>query len=118
MCNHDCFNCQHTDCINNQLTTKEIIEQNKRDYDLIPKGELMDFKRASHEDNVRSNHYRYNHSDKGREARRKYEQSEKGQEVAKKKSNKKIESGKNAERCRRYYQRKKAMREQAERSVC
>lgn len=40
--------------------------------------------------------YRYNHSDKGKARIKKYQK-------------KYIESGKNAERCREYYYRKKAM---------
>jgi hypothetical protein len=51
--------------------------------------------------------YRYNHSEKGREARRRYTNSEKGQANEKRKRDKKIASGKNAEYCRRYYARKK-----------
>lgn len=52
--------------------------------------------------------YRYNHSDKGKERLKKYEQSDKGKERQKRKQQKDIASGKNAERCKRYYQRKKA----------
>jgi hypothetical protein len=52
--------------------------------------------------------YRYNHSAKGREARKRYANSEKGQANEKRKRDKKIASGKNAEYCRRYYARKKA----------
>lgn len=56
--------------------------------------------------------YRYNHSEKGKEARKRYANSEKGQANEKRKREKKIASGKNAEYCRRYYARKKAEKEQ------
>ena len=50
---------------------------------------------------------RYNSSEKGRERQRRYSKTEKGKETEKRKSKKRIESGKNAERCRIYYQKKK-----------
>lgn len=52
--------------------------------------------------------YRYNHSDKGRQAREKYAKSDKGKARDKRKQEKRIASGKNAEACRRYYYKKKA----------
>lgn len=51
---------------------------------------------------------KYNHSDKGKARTKRYVQSEKGREVARRKNQRDIISGKNAERCRRYRERKKA----------
>lgn len=54
---------------------------------------------------------RYRKSEKGKETKKKYEQSEKGKEKNKRRTKKKIESGKNAEYCRKYYWKKKAEKE-------
>lgn len=51
----------------------------------------------------------YNQSDKGKERSRRYEKSEKGKARAKRRQQKAIASGKNAERCRKYYWRKKGI---------
>ena len=51
---------------------------------------------------------RYNNSEKGLERIKRYMSTEKGKESLKRKNKKKIESGKNAEYCRRYYQKMKA----------
>ena len=51
---------------------------------------------------------KYNHSDKGKARTKRYVQSEKGREVARRKNQRDIISGKNAERCKRYRERKKA----------
>jgi len=50
---------------------------------------------------------RYNASEKGKARHKRYMQSEKGKELARRRSQKAVASGKNAERCRAYYQRKK-----------
>lgn len=53
--------------------------------------------------------YRYNHSDKGKTRAVRYNNSPKGKERSRRASQKDIESGKNAERCRKYYWRKKGI---------
>lgn len=53
--------------------------------------------------------YRYNHSDKGKARAVRYNNSPKGKERSRRASQKDIESGKNAERCRKYYWRKKGI---------
>lgn len=50
---------------------------------------------------------RYNHTDKGRLARMRYNHSYKGKECERRKTQKRVNSGKNAEKCRNYYYRKK-----------
>ena len=47
-------------------------------------------------------------SEKGIEARNRYLNSEKGKEALKRKAQKDVASGKNAERCKRYYEKHKA----------
>ena len=78
-CNEDCFNCPYEDCL------KEITR-----YSL----DIESFKK-------------YEASDKGKERSMRYRKSEKGKENEKRKRKKKVESGKNAEYCRRYYQKHK-----------
>lgn len=51
---------------------------------------------------------RYLLSEKGIDARNRYLNSEKGKEALKRKAQKDIASGKNAERCKRYYERHRA----------
>lgn len=48
---------------------------------------------------------KYHRSDKGKNALKRYLNSDKGKEAQKRKAQKDIESGKNAEKCRRYYER-------------
>lgn len=52
---------------------------------------------------------KYNNSDKGKERQKRYNNSPKGKERSKRASQKAVESGKNAERCRKYYWRKKGI---------
>lgn len=53
--------------------------------------------------------YRYNHSDKGKARAARYNNSPKGKAKRQRKMKRDIESGKNAERCRKYYWRKKGI---------
>lgn len=71
MCNMDCFNCPFDDCVNDEITDIENINQDKLDAEIyldgmFPKQRYM---------------YERNHSDKGRESQRKYRKSEKGKEA-------------------------------------
>lgn len=74
-------------------------------------------KRYSQSPKGKAKQKKYNDSLKGKESRKRYENSEKGKETARRKTKKLIESGKNAERCRAYYYRKKAQRE-AQKEQC
>ena len=40
-CNHRCFECIHTDCINDDMSTVEIIESNQRDISLKGYGHIL-----------------------------------------------------------------------------
>lgn len=64
-------------------------------------------KRYNQSDKRKESQLKYNQSDKGKMAKKRYEQSEKGMLVARKKKKKQVESGKNAEYCRKYYYRRK-----------
>ena len=40
-CNHKCFECKFSDCINDVITRTEKCEANKRDADFIEYGRLL-----------------------------------------------------------------------------
>ena len=95
-----CFNCRYEDCIYDGLEMDEITAQDKFDKELkVVEPEILRRQKSLK---------KYNASEKGKERHKKYINSEKGKIIEKKKQNKKIESGKNAEYCRRYYQKMKA----------
>lgn len=85
-CHPDCFNCPYKDC--------RWSGDDKNYY-------------YNHSDKGKMRFERYDHSDKGKARFEKYNQSEKGRLNQQKKSKKKVASGKNAEYCRRYYEKKK-----------
>lgn len=100
-----------------RISTSQQRKQYK--YNHSDKGRLA---RARYQrtDKFKRSQVRYRNSDKGKEviaryrksqsyneAQKKYQQSEKGKENERRKRQRKIDSGKNAEYCRRYYYRKK-----------
>lgn len=91
MCDFDCFNCVFSDCINDSSVRQEILYK----YNHSTKGKARMKK--------------YNNSLKGKERAKRYISSEKGKEKQRKATQRDIKNGKNAERCRRYYQRKKGI---------
>lgn len=114
MCDMDCFHCGKPDCDNEEITTAERKEQNERDQFAIydrkdVKGQHYSDRAKKYWQSERGKAVkrRYNSSEKGKARYKKYMQSEKGKEIARRQSQKAVASGKNAERCRAYYQRKK-----------
>ena len=101
-CNRNCFECSNKDCYVDTITNEERKEQDIADNNI--RYERLYTSRQKIQ-------FRYNHSDKGKETRQRYYESEKGKENEKKKSQRRIASGKNAEACRRYYYKKKAEKE-------
>ena len=61
----------------------------------------------NHSEKGKARAKRYAQSEKGKARAKRYVLSEKGREVARRKNQRDILSGKNAERCRRYRERKK-----------
>lgn len=118
MCNMDCLNCIHPDCINDDLPTEaEIKAQDEYDRDIntdelrmqaIDKGKISQWLYI-HSPKGKEAQKRYNQSEKGKAAQKRYSQSEKGKEAQRRQTQKKIASGKNAEYCRRYAMRKKGL---------
>lgn len=130
MCNKDCFNCTKKDCICDDLTEQERKQQDECDKEIkvsnkdgkelarwkyyqSEKGKAMQ-RRYAVSEKGKATKNRYNHSEKCKEAQKRYRQSEKGKASAKRNQQKKIASGKNAEYCRRYKERKKAEKALAE----
>lgn len=107
MCNRDCLNCTYDDCIDDAITQEERKEQD--DYDRTSIRERIKEERSGLRKG-KLKYYDYNHSEKGKERLQRYEQSEKGKARRKRNQAKVIASGKNAEYCRAYYQRKKLER--------
>ena len=109
MCDRNCFNCVYEDCIVDDVTKEEDAEQKLLDD--YARRQLNGYKNAfryNHSEKRQKAQKRYNHSEKGRQARARYEHSEKGRANNKRKQEKRIASGKNAEACKRYYLKKKA----------
>lgn len=98
MCNIDCFHCQKSDCDNDEITDAESKGQDQFDLQVVGERKY----------GLERKIWKYNHSENGRASRKRYEQSEKGKAVQRRKYQGRIESGKNAEYCRAYYQRQKA----------
>ena len=42
MCNHDCFNCQYEDCINDKLSFEDVEMQDELDDELRVKRKLQE----------------------------------------------------------------------------
>ena len=127
MCNMDCFNCTKKDCNFCGVTDEEKKRQDKYDteirgfyaigkarsrfdYNHSEKGEAAK-KKYDESEKGKERKRRYNHSEKCKAAQKRYANSEKGKAAQRKSTQNKIASGKNAEYCRAYYQRKKAERE-------
>lgn len=122
-CNMDCFSCMLPDCVFDDVTEEERKLQDQYDRELI-RERIPEERKAlrkyglalydyNHSPKGKARQKRYQQTEKGKERQKRYEQTEKGKETAKKKAKKRVASGKNAEYCRRYYQKKKAEREAA-----
>lgn len=95
----NCQNCTYTDCIYDGLEHSDVERQDKFDNEL----EIIELKILSR----RKRQARYFRSEKGKIAQKKYLQSIKGREMVRRKGQKRIENGKNAEYCKRYYEKHK-----------
>jgi hypothetical protein len=111
LCNFDCFHCTHNDCFTDIVTQEEIKEQNELDkeirYERLYTARQKSQFRYDNSDKGKARAKKYEQSEKGKARTRRYEQSEKGKACAKRKMQKLIQTGKNAEKCRRYRERKK-----------
>lgn len=107
MCNHDCLNCIYEDCVDDALTQEERMRQDEYDRESI-KERIKEERSGLRKGKLKF--YDYNHSEKGKSRAHRYAQSEKGKARDRRKQEKRIASGKNAEYCRAYYQRKKLER--------
>lgn len=104
ICNLNCFNCTYDDCVNGCTFRQEILFR----YNNSKKCKEAQ-KRYNNSDKGKETQKRYNHSDKGKARLKRYRESEKGKANERRKHQKKIASGRNAEACRRYRERKKQL---------
>ena len=112
MCNDnepDCLNCPYPDCI---ATAKDIQRQWRHNrktklMDNPDKVVKMDGRRAIPIRIGNITQDKYNHSEKGKARLKRYYESDKGKENERRKRQRNVENGRNAERCRRYRERKK-----------
>lgn len=100
MCDRDCFNCIHADCILDGYSYAEKRLQDAFDKDLEPHSPTYVY---NHSKGHKEAQARYEKSEKGRDRQQTYNNSEKGKERSKVYNS--SERGK--DRWRRYYQRKK-----------
>lgn len=110
----DCLNCQYTDCRYNDLERLDEIKQDEFDSSLAnPEVLALRARQKRYERTCKARERRtaYESTDKAKERHLRYLQSEKGKSMLKRKQQKRIESGKNAEQCRRYRLKKKMQSE-------
>ena len=121
----NCLKCTYADCVYSKLEMTDIIAQDKFDKELeILEPEVLRIRerqkrylssekgkkaieRYHKSEKYKESQKRYNNSEKGVERTKRYLSTEKGGEYLRRKLKKKIESGKNAEYCRRYRQKLK-----------
>ncbi len=122
-----CDNCPYSDCRNDAVEYSDIIRQDVFDKEvelenlephilrrrnavnkyLKTEQGKKTLERYRNSDKGKASSKRYEASDKGKERAKRYDKSKKGKERAKRTQQKRISNGKNAEACRRYYERKK-----------
>lgn len=121
----DCEKCVYVDCKYDGLERLDIVNQdsfdkelevlepevllrrrNQKKYNSTDKGKEKQ-KRYNSSEKGKLRQKKYNDSDKGKESRKRYALSDKGKENEKRKQKSKIDKGKNAEYCKRYYYKKK-----------
>lgn len=124
-CYPNCYECPYDDCGYEGVSKEEVKAQNEFDkgleavepfvisrrkrqnrYNKSEKG-VERKKRYEQKEKAKERQKKYNSSEKGKERATRYAKSEKGKETKKRKAQKIIDSGKNAEYCRRYYYKKK-----------
>ena len=130
-CHPNCQECPYVDCrwdgydgyeqtISNRID--QVARQQEANYNRNHRTEIMRRYQRTEKgreaeqrykctEKYRQKEQRYNSSPAGKERQNRYKKSKKGQEVARRKAKRKIDTGKNAEYCRRYYYRQKALQE-------
>ena len=99
MCNHDCFNCTHNDCICDELTLEDFEESNQRDKFINQSKPSKDYKRVK----------KYYESEKGKLYLKNYRQTEKYKNYQKTYNQTEKRKAYKKEYNRLYYLKKKEM---------
>ncbi len=99
----ECLRCPHTDTCELDVFPEERDIQDRLDRELV----VMEPEARRRQETLR----KYNRSAKGKARAKRYQDSGKGKETLKRKVSSRIDRGKNAECCRRWYYRQKALKE-------
>ena len=108
ICNMDCFNCPFEDCINDEITDIENINQDKLDAEIYLDGLLPKQRyiyEYNHSQSAKVVQKRYRSSEKGKSAIGKYNSSEKAKETRKR-----YRSSERAKELNRIWQREYRLR--------
>ena len=99
----DCLNCPYPECI---ATIDDIKRQWRHDRK-YKRRDSADTVPTMTRSSVKPIYIGTSYTEGVKRRQKRYNQTEKGRENQRKKTQRKIESGKNAEYCRRYYERRK-----------
>ena len=94
VCNEDCFNCPHDDCIKN-ISSYSLYTESQKRYLKSEKGKAV-AKRYRQSEKGKSARKRYQRSEKGRETQRRYYQRHREEILRKRKEARECESRKEA----------------------
>ena len=98
--NPDCLNCPYPDC-------NASVTDMRRQWSCGYKENVDQYLRETLYDSLSRRQAKYNKTEKGKIRQARYSKSEKGKANERRKSKRKIESGQNAEYCRRYSERQR-----------
>lgn len=103
----DCLNCPLPECEYDGIGIEDEILSNSIDREIMHM-RVVESHCINGSYNTYASKRRYHRSEKGKNALKRYLNSDKGKEAQKRKAQKDIDTGKNAERCKRYYERHKS----------
>lgn len=108
--NPDCLNCPYDECT---ATDSDIQRQWKhsKEYKVLDNPDNVPKKVGTH---VKAIYIGTSYTEGVKRRQERYRKTEKGKENERRKMQRAIQNGKNAERCRRYRERKKAAKDHAE----
>ena len=114
--NPDCLNCPYPECnatiddIKRQWKHSKMqkLKDNPDSVPAIAGASVKAIKIYSYTEEVKARQDKYNRTLKGKARLKKYYESEKGKENERRKMQRRIATGKNAESCKRYRERKKS----------
>ena len=103
----NCLNCPLPECEYDELEIEDEMESRAIDSSILH-SRIVEKHRLNGTYPIYASKKKYFQSEKGKCAIKRYFASSKGKEAQKRKSQKDIATGKNAEKCKRYYERHRA----------